>query len=111
MGRPVRYHRQFLADLAARVEWLERNRPADQRDTLQQAVTAFVVRVSDFPAAAHEDRRRGGVSYRVCLLADPLPYLVWYSFDESKPNGPVWILMLLHEAQDRAQFDPSRFDG
>ncbi len=110
MGRPVRYHRLFLADLAARVAWLDRNRPTEQLDNLQQAVTAFIGRISDLTAAAHEDRRRGAVSYRVCLLADRLPYLVWYSFDESKLNGPVWLLMLLHEAQDRAQFDPGRFD-
>ncbi|MGH2499287.1 MAG: hypothetical protein ACRDF0_04240 [Candidatus Limnocylindria bacterium] len=42
-------------------------------------------------------------------LGDPLPYLVWYSYDTADPNGPLSLLMLLHEAQDRERFDPSEF--
>ena len=73
-------------------------------------MAAFVIRVCAFPGVGQEVERRGTVTYRVRLLGDPLPYLVWHSFGERAPKGPVSLLMLLHEAQDRTQFDPSRFD-
>lgn len=110
MARSIRYHRQFRQDLEDRARWLKRNRSPQQLTNLQQAVAAFVVRVCAFPGVGQEVERRGTVSYRVRLLGDPLPYLVWYSFDESAPKGRVSLLMLLHEAQDRTQFDSSRFD-
>jgi plasmid stabilization system protein ParE len=93
-----------------RVRWLERNRPPQQRENLQRALRSFVDRVRRFPALGEEIERRGFVSYRVRLLAEPLPYLVWYSYDEHATDGAVSLLMLLHEAQDRARFDPSDFD-
>jgi plasmid stabilization system protein ParE len=110
VARSIRYHRQFRQDLQDRARWLARNRPAPQLANLQQVLTAFVQRVTVFPAIGEEVEKRGTVSYRVRLLGDPLPYVVWYSFDESDPDGAVSLLMLLHEAQDRARFDPNRFD-
>ena len=110
MARKVRYHQQFQQDLQDRARWLRRNRPAQQLTSLQEVLAAFVQRVSMFPAVGEEVERRGTVSHRVRLLGDPLPYVVWYSFDESDLDGPVSLLMLLHEAQDRARFDPNRFD-
>lgn len=50
------------------------------------------------------------VTYRVRPIGDPLPYLVWYSYDAADENGVVSLLMLLHEAQDRERFDPDRFE-
>ncbi len=54
--------------------------------------------------------RRGTRSYRAAPIGGRLPYLVWYYYDEAEPAGPVWIAMLLHEAQDRERFAPDRFD-
>jgi hypothetical protein len=57
-----------------------------------------------------EVEKRGTISYRVRLLGEPLAYVVWWSIDEGDPDGLASLLMLLHEAQDRARFDPNRFD-
>lgn len=110
MSRSIRYHRQFLKDLDERVRWLARNRPATQRENLQRELRSFVGRVIAFPGLGEQVAKVGSVSYRVRLLGDPLPYLVWYSYDEADQGGAVSVLMLLHEAQDRARFDPSRFE-
>jgi plasmid stabilization system protein ParE len=109
VARSLRYHRQFRQDLQGRARWLKRNRPPEQLTSLQQAVNTFVHRVTAFPALGTEVEKRGTISYRVRLLGEPLPYVVWWSFDEGDPDGPVSLLMLLHEAQDRARFDPNRF--
>lgn len=110
MARAVRYDERFLENVRDRVRWLERSRPAEQRENLQRGIERFVRRVTMFPAMAEEVRRRGSVSYRVSALSDPLPYIVYYSYDEDDADGPVSFLMLLHEAQDRVRFDPSRFE-
>lgn len=109
-ARPIRYHEQFRQDLRARADWLARHRPPQQLANFERALTGFIGRVSAFPGAAEETAKRGTISYRVRLLAGPLPYLVWYSYDEADADGPVSVLMLLHELQDRERFDVSRFD-
>lgn len=110
MTRRLRYHAQFAADLAQRVRWLQKHRPPEQRRNLAQALAAFKERVAAFPGLGHEVERRGMVTYRVRPIGDPLPYLVWYSYDAADENGVVSLLMLLHEAQDRERFDPDRFE-
>lgn len=110
MARGFRYHDQFRQDLRERVVWLRRNRPPQQIVNLRQALATFVASATAFPGRASELERRGTVSYRVSLLGSPLPYLVYYSFDEADDDGPISLLMLLHEAQDRDRFDPSHFE-
>lgn len=110
MTRRVRYHTQFAEDLADRVRWLQKNRPPAQRAHLAQALTTFRERVAAFPGLGLEVERRGTVSYRVRPLADPLPYYVWYSYDTADDQSVISLLMLLHQAQDRERFDPSRFE-
>ncbi len=110
MARRVRYHAQFAADLAERVRWLQKNRPPEQRARLAQALTTFRERVAAFPALGLEVERRDAVSYRVRPVADPLPYYVWYSYHTADEHGTVRLLMLLHWAQDRERFDPTRFE-
>ncbi|HEV2249761.1 MAG TPA: type II toxin-antitoxin system RelE/ParE family toxin [Candidatus Limnocylindria bacterium] len=109
MARRVRYHAQFAADLAERVRWLQRHRPPEQRANLAHALLTFSERVATFPGLGQEVERRGAVSYRVRPI-DPLPYRIWYSYDVADEHGVISVLMLLHEAQDRQHFDPSRFD-
>ncbi len=110
MARSIRYHERFRQDIEERVRWLARNRPPDQRDKLRRELRTFITRVTAFPGLGDEVERLGTVSYRVRLLGAPLPYLVWYSYDEDDADGAVSLLMLLHEAQDRARFDPGRFE-
>lgn len=109
MPRRIRYHDRFRQDLRERAAWLRRNRPPQQLANLQEAVRTFVRRAIEFPGAAAEVKRRGTTSYRVRLLGEPLPYLVYYSYDEADEDGPVSLLMLLHEAQDRERFDPAGY--
>lgn len=89
--------------------WLRRHRSGEQIANLRQALRTFLGRVTAFPAAAQEVEECGTICYRVRLLGEPLPYLVYYSYDDADDNGPVSLLMLLHESQDRERFDPSRF--
>lgn len=110
-ARRVRYHARFRETLEHQVRWLERDRPQEQRDNLQRALDAFEERVVAFPGLAQEIRRRGSVSYRVRLVEKPLPYIAYYSSDTADENDDVRLLMLLHEKQDRARFDPRRFEG
>lgn len=111
MARGHRYHQQFRADLGARVHWLRLHRPPEQRANLAAALAAFIRRVTEYPGIGVEVERVGTVSYRVRPIADPLPYIVWYAYDTAADDGVVSLLMLLHDAQDRERFDPSRFDG
>lgn len=78
--------------------------------TLQRELRSFITRVTAFPGLGEEVERCGTISYRVRLLGEPLPYLVWYSYDDADPQGAVSLLMLLHEAQDRSRFDARDFD-
>lgn len=110
MARRVRYDAQFRADLAERVRWLQRYRPPEQRKNLARAIASFEERVAAFPGMGQELTLRGTVSYRARPLAEPLPYLVWYSYDTARADGPISLLMLLHESQDRERFDVSRFE-
>jgi plasmid stabilization system protein ParE len=110
VARGVRFDERFLENVRERVRWLERDRPAEQRENLQRGIERFVRRVIAFPGMAEEVRRRDSVSYRVSALPEPLPYIVYYSYDEADADGLVSLLMLLHEAQDRARSDPSRFE-
>lgn len=110
MARAIRYHEQFRQDLGERARWLARHRPPEQRLDLRREMRSFIKRVTGFPGLGEEVEKRGSISYRVRLLGEPLPYLVWYSYDEDDPDGAVSLLMLLHESQDRARFDPRRFD-
>lgn len=110
MARQIRYHARSLRTLEEQLRWLERHRPQSQRDELRHALAAFEGRVSAFPGVGREVRRRGSVSYRVRLVEEPLPHVAYYSHDTADPEGAIRLLLLLHERQDRARFDPSDYD-
>ncbi len=109
MARTIRYHRSFVVDLAARVRSLRRHRPAAQVPNVRDTLKTFNDRVARFPGIGHEIERRATNAYCVRPAGDHLPYLVWYSYDTADPDGPVSLLMLMHEAQDRERFNPDRF--
>ena len=110
MRRAVRYHASFTNDLVERVRWLRQYRPPDQRRSLRTALAAFAGRIAAFPALGEEVERRGSRSYRRFTIGSPLPYVVWYHYDLANTRAPVWLLMLMHEDQDRERFSPDRFE-
>ncbi len=77
---------------------------------MHAAVGSFIERVATHPRIGRELMRRGSRSFRAVPIGRGLPYLVWYSYDDAEPQGPVWLTMLLHEAQDRERFAPDRSD-
>lgn len=109
MARRVRYHTSFKNDLAARVRWLRVNGPPEQRANLRAALAAFKERIGTFPGVGEEIERRGPRTYRRFTIGTPLPYIVWYYYDTSSEQAPVWLAMLMHEDQDRERFSPERF--
>ena len=110
MPRPVRFHRSFLRDIAGNIRWLLTHRAPEERARLRAALASFNARIGAHPALGEEFERRGSRSYRVFPLGGSLPYLVWYYYDAAHEDGPVWLVMLMHEAQDRERFDPDRFE-
>ena len=110
MARPVRYRESFKRDLTERVSWLRRHRSVEQRARLRAAIAEFVRRVAMHPGIGYEVERDGVASYRVFALGAGLPYVLWYVYMPTNDRGAVDILMLLHDAQDRERFDPSRFE-
>ena len=110
MPRRIRYHERFRRDLATRVRWLAANRPAAEREHLRAALDAFMKRAAAHPGIGREIERRGTRSYRVSPISGRLPYLVWYVYDLADRRGPVSLLMILHEAQDRERFDEGDWD-
>lgn len=110
MRRAVRYHASFTNDLVERVRWLREHRPPGQRRTLRAALAAFIKRIAAFPGIGEEMERRGSRSFRRFTLGRPLPYVVWYHYDLADERSPVWLLMLMHEDQDRERFSPDRFE-
>ena len=83
---------------------------SEQRANLRAGLAAFRRRFAKHPGIGVEVERRGAHSYRVFTIGRGLPYLIWYVYDAEDPNGPVSLLMLLHEAQDRQRFDEGDFD-
>lgn len=82
----------------------------EHRANLRAGLAAFGPRVAKHPGIGAEIERRGAHSYRVFTIGRGLPYLVWYVYDVEDAGGPVSLLMLLHEAQDRQRFDERDFD-
>lgn len=110
MGRAVRYHTSFKHDLAERVRWLRQHRPSEQRENLRTALAPFTERIAAFPGVGEEVERRGSRTYRRFMIGSPLPYIVWYYYDIADTRAPVWLVMLMHEDQDRERFGPDRFE-
>lgn len=109
MARAIRYHESFKDDLVERVRWPRQHRPLEQIANLQRALAAFTERIAAFPGLGEELERRGGRSYRRFTIGGALPYIVWYYYD-ADDRTPVWLLMLMHEDQDRERFSPERFE-
>ncbi len=110
MARQVRYHTSFREDLAVRIEWLRRNRPPEHLANLRAALASFKERIGQLPGLGHQGEVRRTRSYRFLPIGGRLPYLVWYYYDTADERAPVWLAMLMHEAQDRERFDPGRFE-
>ena len=92
------------------MRWLRAHRPPDQRTNLRKGLGRFAELVARNPALGEQVDVRGTRSYRVFPIGGRLPYLIWYYYDTARDDAPVWLAMLLHEAQDRERFSPGRFE-
>ena len=63
-----------------------------------------------FPGLGEEVERRGSRTSRRFTIGGPLPDIVRYSDDVANERAPVWLVMLMHEDQDRERFRPDRFE-
>lgn len=91
------------------VQWLTVHRTTADATRLLAALARMRVTLGRFPGIGEAVVERANLSVRVLGLGR-LPYLVWYGFEPDMRSGPVWLLALMHEKQDRARFDPALFD-
>lgn len=110
MARSIRYHISFQTDLANRVRWLRRNRPPEQVANLRRALERFKDHIGTNPGIGTQVEVRGTRSYRIFSIGSSLPYVIWYYYDTVDPKAPVWLVMLLHEKQDRERYSPDLFE-
>ena len=108
MRRRVRYTTAFLDAVAAQNKWLKKNRTARDRQRLRAALARFRQTITANPHIGFESEKVGAFTVRAFTLSG-LPFLVWYSFDESDAKAAIWFLMLWHESQDRVSVSPARY--
>lgn len=108
MTRRIRYTAAFLDAVAAQNKWLKKNRTKRDRQRLRAALARFRETITANPHIGFESEKVGSFTLRAFTVPG-LPFLVWYSFDESDPMAAIWFLMLWHESQDRAGVSPTRF--
>ena len=100
MGRRVRYHGDFRADLRAQLKWLVANRPVAWIDSLKTAIDEAVELLSRFPSVGTIEATEGDMAVRRLILRK-VPYVVWFLSDTAHPAADVWMLRLFHARQDR----------
>jgi plasmid stabilization system protein ParE len=108
LRRRIRYTAAFLDAVAAQNKWLKKNRTARDRQRLRAALGRFRETIAANPHIGFESEKVGSFTVRAFTLSG-LPFLIWYSFDESDPKGAIWFLMLWHESQDRVGVSPTRY--
>lgn len=100
---------RFRDDVEAVLHWLRAHRRSEDGERFLSALQRMRATLGRFPGIGGSVVERSGVSVRVLGLGR-LPYLVWYAYESGDPATPVWLLVLKHEDQDRARFDPSPLD-
>lgn len=103
MTRRVRRDVAFGAAVRETAQWLVSHRSVEDIERLRRELERVETRLGSYPRLGREVEVRHGWSVRVIRLG-ALPYLIWYSFDASDPRGPIWLLLLMHEKQDRDEF-------
>jgi plasmid stabilization system protein ParE len=109
LTRRVLLGRRFRDGLRDVTEWLATERPVSEIERLRIEIDHLEGRLRAFPRLGREMAVHQGSSLRVVRLGR-LPYLVWYSCKPDDPDAPVWLLLLMHEKQDREPFAPGRSD-
>jgi len=107
--RSVLFDPAFRTSLRETLRWIAAHRPGLEVERLRAEVDRLTAHLGSFPRLGREVEVRGRSSVRVIPLRR-LPYLVWYTFRPSARQGPVRLLLLLHEKQDRDRFDASLFE-
>lgn len=103
MTRRVRRDVVFGATVKETAQWLVLHRSVEDIARLRRELERIETRLGSYPRLGREVEVRRGWSIRVIRLGR-LPYLIWYSFDASDVRGPIWLLLLMHERQDRDEF-------
>lgn len=103
MTRRVRRDVAFGATVRETAQWLVFHRSVEDIERLRRELERIETRLGSYPRLGREVEVRGGWSIRAIRLGR-LPYLIWYSFDASDPRGLIWLLLVMHERQDRDEF-------
>ena len=108
MRRRIRYTAAFVDAVAVQNKWLKKSRTARDRQRLRAALARFRETIAANPRIGFESEKVGSFTVRAFTLSG-LPFLIWYSFDESDRKAAIWFLMLWHESQDRVSVSPTRY--
>jgi plasmid stabilization system protein ParE len=100
MPRAVRRHPDFEADYLALLGDLVAHGQSEWITALGSGLEDVVRMLSAFPAAGPPIAERGTVQLRKLLFRKG-PYVVWYLYDPTHPDGEVWLVRLFHARQRR----------
>lgn len=76
--------------------------------TLLDVTRRVVSALEAFSAMGSKQARSGNVELR-SLRYPKLPYVAWYVYDPTDPDGDLWLVRLFHARQLRPRPDPSRW--
>lgn len=98
MPRSIQRSVQFDAAVAAQLAYLISQGRPELIDPLERAIDALGALIADFPQLYPERDRKGSWVLRRARLA-PLPFYVWYAYDEAQAQGPVTLIGFFHARQ------------
>lgn len=98
MPRPIQRSVRFDAAVAAQLAYLVSRGRSDWIDPLERAIDGLGALIADFPQLHREHDRKGSWVLRRALLV-PLPFYVWYTYDEAQPQGPLTLIGFFHTRQ------------
>jgi plasmid stabilization system protein ParE len=100
MPRPIRIHPDFQRDLETQLSWLTEHRGGEIVEQLSTGLDEALDLLAATPGVGSlQDQRRTRVLRKLILRR--LPFLLWYSYEEERRDGEIWLLRLFHVRQDR----------
>ena len=100
MARSVRRHPDFEADYVAQLNWLVLHKERDWIVNLAKGLREIAVLVGKIPGVGAPMAQDGSRRFRKIIFPKG-PYVAWYTYDETDPEGEVWLLRLFHARQAR----------
>jgi plasmid stabilization system protein ParE len=98
--RSIHVHPDFQRDLEAQLSWLAEHRGAEIVEQLRSGLDEALDLLAATPGVGSVQDRRGSRRLRKLILRR-LPFLLWYTYDEERRDGELWLLRLFHVRQDR----------